>query len=202
MILNSPAQTAEKGVFLQTTALCCRRMPFPTENYTFLQKKKKTPFPAERWGLQGAHGRKPQEIAEGFRHPPKGHPQNLLNFTWIARISLECYLTSTWILLEFYWSFTGILLEFYLIFHNLFELRAQDLRTLANFHKIIALCTGQVISQKFIRKEFLICLGVARGPLQERPLQFQHGNFCVKSWSTHVQLLVNFWPAGFCTHSW
>ena len=37
-------------------------------------------------------------------------------------------------------------------------------------------------------------LGVARGPLQERPLQFQHGNVCVKScqpmsssWSTSSQ---------------
>ena len=28
--------------------------------------------------------------------------------------------------------------------------------------------------------------------LQERPLQFQHGNVRVKSWPTHVQLLVNF----------
>ena len=31
-------------------------------------------------------------------------------------------------------------------------------------------------------------LGVARGPLQERPLQFQHGNVRVKSWklATHL----------------
>ena len=34
-------------------------------------------------------------------------------------------------------------------------------------------------------------LGVARGPLQERPLQFQHGNVRVKSW----QPMSNSWSA-------
>ena len=51
-------------------------------------------------------------------------------------------------------------------------------------------CFGALLSvfAFFVR----FCLGVARGLLQERPLQFQHGNIHVKSWPTHVQLLVNF----------
>ena len=39
------------------------------------------------------------------RHPPKGHPQNLLEF-------YLNFLNFTRILLEFYWNLTGILLEF------------------------------------------------------------------------------------------
>ena len=35
-------------------------------------------------------------------------------------------------------------------------------------------------------------MGVARGPLQERSLQFQHRNVRVKKLGTHVQLLINF----------
>ena len=44
------------------------------------------------------------------RHPPKGHPQNLLefyvNFLNLTRMLLEFYLNFTRILLEFHWNFT------------------------------------------------------------------------------------------------
>ena len=40
--------------------------------------------------------------------------------------------------------------------------------------------------------------GVARGPLQARPLQIQHGS---EKLAAHVHLLVNFWGARFCMRS-
>ena len=68
-----------------------------------------------------SRGQNPQNRERGFletnwkcpkRHPPKGHPQNLLafysNFLNFPRILLEF----TRISLEFYWNFTGILITY------------------------------------------------------------------------------------------
>ena len=56
-------------------------------------------------------------------------------------------------------------------------------RKLSHKNRVFAACL--IISPKTQE----VCLGVARGLLQERPLQFQHGNVRVKSW----QPMSNSW---------
>ena len=56
--LTPKSELQKNGVFLQKNGFSCRKMHFPAEKYTFLQKN------AVFWG---AHGRKPQESARGFQ---------------------------------------------------------------------------------------------------------------------------------------